>query len=348
VRTLGSVFKRGKVYYIIFTHRGRRYKESSGSTQRKVAIALLRKRIAEVVEGRLMPSAERTTFDDLVKLIEGDYAARGNKTTRDMLGRVAHLREAFGKFRPADITFQDLQKYIAKREDAGAKPATVRHEVTVFGRMFRLGVMAGMLKGVPPLPTVTVRNVRQGFFTSAELARVLDALPRVLAPAIEFASITGFRIGEIRSLTWAQVDLGHSILRLEPGTTKNDEGRTWPFDLHARLGALIREQRQRTDALQRRLGKIVPYVFWREDGRQIMEFRDSWRRACREAECPGRLVHDLRRSAVRNLLRAGVSEHVAMRLTGHKTSSMLKRYDIVSMQDLRDAVGKLAERESQR
>ena len=65
MRTLGSVFKRGKVWYIIFTHRGRRYKESSGSTERRVAIALLRKRIAEVVEGRLMPSAERTTFEGL-------------------------------------------------------------------------------------------------------------------------------------------------------------------------------------------------------------------------------------------------------------------------------------------
>jgi integrase len=350
MRTLGSVFKRGKVWYIIFTHRGRRYKESSGSTERKVAIALLRKRIAEVVEGRLMPSAERTTFDDLVKIIEGDYAARGNKTTRDMLGRVKHLREAFGKFRPADITYQDFQKYIANREVAGAKPATIRHEVTVFGRMLRLGVQAGLLKVVPPLPTITVRNVRTGYFSSANLARVLPHLPADLAPAIEFAYITGFRIGEIRSLTWSQVDLGHGILRLEPETTKNREGRTWPFDLHPRLGALIREQRRQTDLLQRRLGKIIPWVFWRADGRgdgrQIREYRDSWKTACKAAGLPGKLVHDFRRTAVRNLIRAGVSEHVAMRLTGHKTESMLRRYDIVSTQDLRDAVAKLAERES--
>lgn len=346
MRTLGSVFKRGKVWYVVFTHRGRRYKESSGSTKRKVAIALLRKRIAEVVEGRIMPRAERTTFNDLVKLIEADYAARGNKTTRDMLGRVTHLREAFGKVRPADITFQDLQRYVTSR--AGAKPATIRHEVTILGRMLRLAVQAGLLKAVPPLPTITVRNVRKGFFTPDELARVLEALPGDLSLAIEFAAITGFRIGEVRSLTWAQVDFGHSIVRLEPGTTKNDEGRTWPFDLHPRLGALLREQRRRTDALQRRLGKIVPWVFWRGEGGQIKEFRDSWRRACREAGCPGRLVHDLRRSAVRELLRAGVSEHVAMRLTGHKTDSMLKRYDIVSETDLREAVGRLADRESER
>ena len=302
MRTLGSVFKRGKVYYIIFTHRGRRHKESSGSTQRKVAIALLRKRIAEVVEGRLMPSAERTSFEDLVKLITADYAARGNKTARDMLGRVTHLRETFGKFRPADITFQDLQKYIEQRTEGRAKPATIRHEITVFGRMFRLGVQAGLLKVVPPLPTITVRNTRQGFFTPEELTRVLTALPFDLAALIEFASITGFRVGEARGLTWAQVDMAHGVLRLEPGTTKNDEGRTWPFDLHPRLGALLHEQHSRTLSLDRRLGKIIPWVFWRADGhgdgRQIREFRDSWKRACREAGCPGRHVHDLRRTEI--------------------------------------------------
>jgi integrase len=352
VRTLGGVFKRGEVWYIVFTHRDRRYRESSGSPKKRVALALLRKRIAEVVEGRLMPSADRTSFDDLVRLIEADYGARGNKTTRDMLGRVKRLRESFGDARPTDVTFRDLQKHIAKREAAGAKPATIRHEITVFGRMLRLGVQAGLLKTVPPLPTITVNNVRQGFFEREALARVLERLPADLAPIIEFCSITGFRIGEARSLAWTQVDLQHGVIRLEPGTTKNKEGRTWPFALHPRLGALIREQRKRTDSLQRRLGTghpaipVIPWVFWREDGRgdgrQIREFRDSWKRACREAGVPGRYVHDFRRTAVRALLRAGVTEHIAMRLTGHKTSSMLKRYDIVSEADLRDAVAKLA------
>ncbi len=82
-----------------------------------------------------MPTAERTTFEDLAKLIKDDYAARGNKTTRYMLGRVKRLREVFGKVRPADVTYQDLQNYITKRDGAGAKPATIRNEVTSFGRM---------------------------------------------------------------------------------------------------------------------------------------------------------------------------------------------------------------------
>lgn len=153
---------------------------------------------------------------------------------------------------------------------------------------------------------------------------VLAALPSDLAPAIEFASITGFRVGEIRSLTWAQVDLGHGILRLEPGTTKNEEGRTWPFRTHPRLSALLHEQQRRPETLQRRLVRIVPYVFWREDGRQIREFRDSWRRACREAGCPGRLVHDLRRSAERNLLRAEEgAEAVAPLSRGHSPARLM-------------------------
>ena len=120
--------------------------------------------------------------------------------------------------------------------------------------------------------------------------------------------------------------------------------------MHPRLKALLREQRRQTDTLQRRLGRIIPWVFWRADGRgdgrQIGEYRDSWKTACAKAGLPGKLVHDFRRSAVRNLIRAGVSEHVAMRLTGHKTSSMLRRYDIVWTQDLHEAVAKHAGRES--
>ena len=127
----------------------------------------------------------------------------------------------------------------------------------------------------------------------------------------------------------------------------HEEPRGGPSTFTLGSGRCSASSSGRREAFQRKLGRIVPYVFWRDGGKQIREFRDSWRSACRRVGCPGPHVHDLRRSAVRNLIRAGVSEHVAMRLTGHKTSSMLRRYDIVSTADLRDAVAKLAARESE-
>jgi len=212
-------------------------------------------------------------------------------------------------------------------------------------RMFSLTIHAGLLTAKPPLPRIKGRNTRTGFFEPDEIARVLAALPEDLRPAIEFAYLTGWRIGEIRSPTWAQIDGDAGVVRLEPGTTKNDEGRTFPFRGYPRLTALLARQLDRTLALGRGQDNIIPWVFW-WDGEPLREFRRTWKRACAVAGCPGRLVHDLRRTAVRNLVRASVPERVAMQLTGHKTRAVFDRYDIVSEADLSAAVEKLAERES--
>jgi integrase len=83
-------------------------------------------------------------------------------------------------------------------------------------------------------------------------------------------------------------------------------------------------------------------VFQRDDGRAIKRFSEEWRAACVRAGAPGRIPHDFRRTAVRNLVRAGVSEKVALQLTGHKTRSVFDRYDIVNEADLRSAVCRLA------
>ena len=101
---------------------------------------------------------------------------------------------------------------------------------------------------------------------------------------------------------------------------------------------------------RKKQGQVVPWVFVRmvAKGRggtlhpkRIRAFYKAWKSACRAAGCPGRIPHDLRRTAVRNLVRAGVPERVAMQLTGHKTPSVFQRYNIVSDGDLREAAQKL-------
>jgi integrase len=345
MRTLGSVYKRKGIWYIRFRYRGREYRESSKSTLRKDALELLQKRRAEIVSGHLRPAVERTSFEDLTRLIEADYVANGRRSIVDMRGRIVHLRAKLGKVPPTDVTHSMLIEYMEERRAEGAAPATIRYEMAVLGRMYTLAIHAGLLTAKPPMPTIKVRNTRTGFFETDEIERVLAALPEDLRPAIEFAYLTGWRIGEIKSLTWAQIDGDAYVIRLEPGTTKNEEGRTFPFRKYPRLGALLAQQLDRTLALQRETGRIIPWVFWWH-GEPIREFRRTWRRACEFARCPGRLVHDLRRTAVRNFVRADVPERVAMQLTGHKTRSVFDRYDIVSEADLSAAVEKLAERES--
>lgn len=99
------------------------------------------------------------------------------------------------------------------------------------------------------------------------------------------------------------------------------------------------------DAVVRQTGRIIPWVFPHLQGRSAGVRRQSlgkaWPTACKRAGVPGRIPHDFRRTAVRNMERAGVPRSVAMKLTGHKTESVYRRYAIVSDADLREATQRL-------
>jgi integrase len=159
-------------------------------------------------------------------------------------------------------------------------------------------------------------------------------------PVVTFAFYTGCRKGEILSLQWSQFDEQARMIRLEPGTTKNDEGRSVPL-VNELFDLLVSLKRQRDESWPR-----CPWIFTRA-GTPIKDFRGAWDKACRAAKLvdgdgePNALFHDLRRTGVRNLVRAGVPEAVAMRISGHKTRSVFDRYNIVNEADLKDAAAKL-------
>lgn len=255
------------------------------------------------------------------------------------------------------ITGDRVAAYIRARQEAGAAPASIRNELAALKRMFTLGVRAGKVTHRPHIPAIQVSNARQGFFEPADFATVHAALPDYLQPVAEFCYLTGWRSrSEVLPLTWAQVDFAAGVVRLEPRTTKNDEGRTFPFDVLPALKRLLEAQRDRTKAMERATGRIIPHVF-HHDGQPIRYMRRAWQSACKRAatvthengvqevvrpELLGRLPHDFRRTAVRDLVRASVPERVAMQLTGHRTRSVFDRYNIVNERDLRDGVSKLA------
>jgi integrase len=238
--------------------------------------------------------------------------------------------------------------YTAKRLQTHA-PSTVRYEMHVLRRGFRLLERAGKAK-TPMFPTITVRNTRQGFFEDHDLADVMRHLLPDLRPLVQFLNLTGWRVREATALTWTvNVDWPGGVVRLEPNTTKNDQGRTWPFDALHELRQLLVDQLAETKRLEMKLRRVIPWVFWRQpDGRQIKEYKRNWKTACRLAGCPGRLVHDLRRTAVRRLERAGVPRSVAKQLTGHKTDAIYDRYAITCEQDLRNGVAKLEQHQAER
>jgi integrase len=292
--------------------------------------------------GRVIgPEVEKTSFADMALMIETDYQINGRKSGQRLHVSLLHLREAFGTSRALAITTDKVNEYISDRQKAGAMPATIQNELAALKRMFTIAMRAGRVAQRPYIPPMKVRNTRTGFFEPVDFAAVKARLPEDLQPLAEFFRFTGWRKKEVLRLTWPQVDFRAGEVRLEVGSTKNDDGRVFPFHFYPPLGDLLRRQREHTTAIEKEKGRIITHVFHR-DGKPIKSYDDAWRKACKEAGVPGRLVHDFRRGAVRALERAGVSRSTAMKLTGHKTEAVYRRYAIVSKADLADGVRKLA------
>jgi integrase len=224
-----------------------------------------------------------------------------------------------------------VRRYAAERLAAGAANATVNRELAALKRMFTLATRAERLSSAPHIALLEEANARQGFVDPGDFDRLLDALPDELKDPIGFLYLSGWRVSEMRALEWRDIDLTAKVVRLRPELAKNKTARLLP--LHGELLAILGRAREarRPDCR---------FVFHRQ-GIPIGEFRKSWAAACRAAGLSGLLVHDLRRSAVRNLVRAGVPERVAMALSGHKTRSIFDRYAIVRESDLAEAAEKL-------
>jgi len=250
--------------------------------------------------------------------------------------------------RHSELTTADLRTYITERQDGpeALSNATLNRDLALLRRAYRLAIEAGRLLSRPHIPRLKEAAPRKGFFEPEQFEAVRRHLPKALRPVVTFAYLTGWRVpSEVLPLTWAQVNFEAGVVRLEPGSTKNDEARTFPFT--PELRALLEAQRATTEVLQRQTGRIIPWVFHRR-GRPIKDFRGSWESACKLAGCPGRIPHDFRRTASRNMVRAGVPERVAMQLSGHKTRAVFERYNIVSEGDLQVAAEKLAEAATRR
>ncbi|MBX7185032.1 MAG: site-specific integrase [Vicinamibacteria bacterium] len=354
----GFVYQRGSAWWVQYRANGQRIREAARipdkdgvlrpATTEAEARRYLRARRADVLGGRfLSPQAARLSVADLLDALETHLAAKGIRSLAKVRCHAKALRSFFALERAAEVTPASIERFKAERRAAGRAAATVNRELEILRQAYRLAVRHRHLAppNVPAIDMLPVDNVRQGFFTPKEISALLPHLEPDLRDFVEWASLTGQRKGEASALAWAMLDRSGAVWVFQiPATiAKNKHGRTLPVVGVAR--SVIERRLQ-----ARRLG--LDLVFHRtskgKPGQPVALFDKAWRNALKAAGLPSeRLFHDLRRSAARNLRRAGASETESMRVTGHKTPSMFRRYSITTddevaaaLQRVDDAIAK--------
>jgi len=223
-------------------------------------------------------------------------------------------------------------------------PSTINRGTQLLAQGYKLAIDRKRLTSAPIIRHMPEQNARQGFFEDGDFQAVVDQLPNYLQDFARFGYLVGWRKSEITSLLWADVD--GDVIRLRPEHSKNGHGRSVPLrDGEGKLtqvGQLIQRRHADRTIKTANGAQLATYVFHR-DGQSMGDFRKAWATACKNAGLMGKLFHDLRRTAVRNMVRAGVPERVAMEISGHKTRSIFDRYNIVSERDKQDAMRRTQE-----
>jgi len=337
MRGMGRIFQmRGsKNWWIAYNRCGKEYRESCGSSEQKNAVNLLKQRLREIGADALGLKAfvglqqDRLTVKDLLDALESNFRLRGLKSLRQVKGHLRDVRTALGDLRAVHVGTDRISRYIEQRLAEGKAPGTINRRTALLGEAFRLAIKGRQLSSMPEIPKLREDNARQGFFATADFFAVLSKLgDQDVADFVEWFFWTGMRPGEIRSLTWQAFDPETWTLRLHAKDAKIGVGRV--IAVEGPLRAII-ERRMKA----RQFGCDLIY---HRNGEMIGTFYKRWRQACLAAGVAGKIPYDLRRTAIRNMIRAGVPERVAMSISGHKTRAVFDRYNIVSENDLREAV----------
>jgi integrase len=348
----GQIINRGTRIWLVRAYLGtdpqtgkREYFNKTVHGNKKDAETVLNQTLSARDKGEIVVGGGRATVDVLLAGLLLDYEINGKRLAGAKTVVNRHLKPAFGKIPISRLNSDHISRYIAERRAAGAANATVNNELAILRRSFNLGKKTRPPKVLiaPPIPRLAVNNVRAGFFERPDFLILREALPGDLKPPVTAAYHWGMRRGELLNLLWDQVDLIARMVRLERSQTKNKSARLLP--LNDELFQMLSMQK----AIRDEKYPDSPWVFSR-NGAKIRVFRKAWATACKRVGLwvgdektgrPSKLFHDLRRTGVRNLVRAGVPEKVAQQISGHKTRAVFDRYDITQESDLVEAMLRL-------
>jgi integrase len=330
----GSIFTRGRIWWLAVYVDGREVRESTGTDDELKAKKVYKMRVKELHRHQLDPTVpflqqrdRKRSIADLMDSLKADYEIRGIARPQN-LSTIKRARADFGMIRATTLTSQEVDGYIQDRLAEGYAKASINRILQILKQAYKLA----------KLPAPDIRkldesdNVRRGFFSESEIRKVIANLAPALADFTLFAWLCGMRKSEIASLRWEDVD--GDCIRLRAENAKNGKSRALP--LEGELAELIARRKAARQFKANETVTLSALIFHRK-GEPIREFRKAWATACKKAGVC-RLFHDLRRSAVRNMISAGVPQTIAMKISGHETPSMFQRYAIASETDLRTAL----------
>jgi integrase len=339
---IAGIYLRGATWWI--RYRGPRpdgswgvIRESSGGSDPKAAARLRDERIREARNDRdgirkfVGGRQRQVTVGALLDALEKHYETIRAKGLRQAKVHIEPVRQFFGFKRVSGVSRQAIAKYIAERRDADMSDTSIDRELELLRRSFTLAAEdeRPLVAWIPKIPKLVKAhaNARQGFVERAEFEKVVRELPgQVLKDVAIWGYGTGMRRGEILALTWDGYDGETKTMRLAAASAKSGRARMIPLEGLPGLAEVIKRR-----LADRRPG--CPLVFHRA-GKPVGDFYTTWMRAVDRAKVRGFSFHDLRRSSIRNFVRAGVPERICMELSGHASRSVFDRYNVVSEKDL--------------
>ncbi len=345
-RRVDGLLVESPIWWISYCKRGHEYRESAQTTDENKARKLLSRRLKEKERPTFVgQKEEKLTLEDLEAKILVDY----QKHDRRSAVTVKHCLKGVKKFFPfdrlVDIGTERIDQYQQTRLSQGAARATVNREMGYLKRGFKLLVEGRQISQAPVIKLLEGENIRQGFLSKADFDKLVENLEPQVRDIVIFLYNSAWRSKEAMTLEWKDVDVAAGMVRLRRENSKNKHTRALPL-----IGELrdVVERREK----ERRLN--CPFVFHR-NGNQIKSFRGAWDTACvrtglgyiekndESRKYSGLVPHDMRRSAVRNFRKAGLSENEGMKMSGHVTNSIYRRYDIIDEDDLKESMGKVQE-----
>lgn len=337
MRGNGRIFLRGQTYWVAYYLRGKEYRESTGEADEKKAGNFLKHRLKEVGADQLgarkfvAPKSQRLTVGDLIEGLRKDFELR-QKLDVSCKGKLERAKTDFGHHRAVSLTAQDVDKYIEQRLADGDRPATINRITQLVSQSYKLAMRRGELNAKPHIRHLSESgNARQGFLTAEQIEAVIAHLPEDLRDFTAWCAATGMRKGEASGLTWGMVH--GDELHIPANITKNRRPRVLP--LVGQLADIV-SRRQAARPVEAHSTTVMAERIFHREGQPVRDFRKAWDNACEKAGVRA-IFHDLRRSAVRRMVRAGISPQIAKRWSGHTSDSMFQRYSILTTADMREA-----------